>query len=82
MNNLNVDFPYPIGTYLSKEQDGITHVDQLYEYILDKNGISVIVVLDALTCPRLSTRINMDNFLSNWTEVKKSNDKVYSKQKK
>ena len=36
MNNFNIEFPYPIGTYLSNEQDGITHIDQLREYIIDK----------------------------------------------
>lgn len=81
MNNFNIEFPYPIGTYLSNEQDGITHIDQLREYIIDKKGISVVVMLDALTVPRLSTRIDMDYFLSNWSKFEISNDKTYSNQR-
>lgn len=80
-NSFNVEFPYPIGTYLSKEEDGVTRIDQLYEYVIDKNGVSVVVILDALTNPRLSVKIDMDVFLNNWAEAKKPNDKVYSKQK-
>ena len=81
MYDLNVEFPYPIGTYFSKTEGSITHVDQLYEYIIDRNGISVVVVLDAFTDPRLSTRIGLDSFVANWTELNISNDMVCAKQK-
>ena len=71
MKGFNYEFPYPIGTYLSKVEDGITHVDQLHEYVIDKTGVSVVLKLDALTAPRLSTKINMEIFINNWTEVEK-----------
>ena len=38
-------------------------------------------MLDALTVPRLSTRIDMDYFLSNWSKFEISNDKTYSNQR-
>lgn len=74
MNSFNVEFPYPIGTYLSKEEDGNIHVDQLYQYIVGVNGISVIVKLDALTSPRLSTPIELEAFMNNWQELDQTND--------
>ena len=80
MNN-NVDLPYPIGTYLIKDEDGIIHVDQVHEYIIGREGVSVILLLDALTDPRLSTKISINYLINDWTEYKKSSDN-YSNVKK
>ena len=71
MNRFNIEFPYPIGTYLSKKENGIVHIDQVCEYIVDRNGISVVVILDALSAPRLSTRIDINRFVNNWTKCEK-----------
>lgn len=81
MNNYNINFPYKIGTYLSKEEDEVTHIDQLHEYVLDKNGLSVILLLDALTDPRLSSKISINTLVTNWTEVNISNNNVIKRVK-
>ena len=77
MKSFNVEFPLAIGTYVSKEEDGNIHVDQLYQYIVGVDGISVIVMLDALTSPRLSTPIDIDAFMNNWEEIKQLDDFDY-----
>ena len=74
MKSFNVEFPLPIGTYVSKEEDGVVHVDQVYQYIIDTNGIFVVIMLDTLTSPRLSTPIQLDAFINNWDELKQLDD--------
>ena len=81
MNGFNVDFPYEIGTFLSTIKDGEKHIDKLDEYIIDENGISVILELDTLIDPRKSIRIPMERFLADWHVVNKSNDSIYLIQK-
>ncbi|MBR4230677.1 MAG: hypothetical protein IKR74_00790 [Bacilli bacterium] len=77
MNSFNVVFPYPIGTYLSKEEDGTVHIDQVNQYIIDAKGISVIVMLDVFTSPRPSTPIELEAFMNNWEELKQTEDLDY-----
>jgi len=69
MNNKFFSIPYPIGTYLIKNENGVQHLDQVNRYILDEKGLSVILTLDALKEPRLSTEISVDRLLENWKEA-------------
>ena len=71
-----VEVLYSIGPYLSNEKSGKLHIDQVYEYVSDENGISVTVVLEDLTAPRLSTKINIDRFVNNWTECEETIKKI------
>lgn len=68
MNNTNFTVPYPIGTYLTKNIDGTNHLDQVDKYIIDENGVSVILTLDVETDPRLSIPISVEDLLENWLE--------------
>lgn len=78
MNYFSIKFPYPIGTYLCIEDDGVLHIDQVHEYVYNENGIEVILVLNVFDDPRLSTRISIDKLLSNWTEynIPKKKNKI------
>ena len=82
MNNFNVELPYPIGTILSKEEDGKLHIDQIKEYTIDKNGIYAYLILDVFTDPRISRKIDIDNLINNWNIYEQENNKAYSKVKK
>lgn len=62
----NTNYPYPLGTYLSKEEYGVTHIDKVEGYVLVRGKVHVILVLDVLKEPRLSTPIDVDRFLSDW----------------
>lgn len=66
MNDFNVNFPYQIGTYLTKEENGNMHIDQIFSYYLDKDGIYAILILDVLKDPRLSTKIKIEKLLNDW----------------
>ncbi len=66
MKNTSFIFPYPIGTYLVKKENGKEHLDQVYEYIISKNGMFVILMLDIIKQPRLSTRIDINTLIQNW----------------
>ncbi len=63
-----INVPYDIGTYLIKEENGQSHLDQINKYIFDANGLSVILILDVETNPRLSTEIKITDLLKNWKE--------------
>lgn len=65
-NNKN-DLPYPIGTYLSTIENGTMHIDQISQYIIDKNEISAILTLDVFSHPRSSTKININKLLAKWS---------------
>lgn len=58
--------PYPVGTYLSTKENNQLHIDKIYQYIIDKDGLGVILVLDVLNDPRLSIKISIDKLLNNW----------------
>ena len=60
MMNITIDIPYPIWTYVKKEENGVEHIDQIHEYILDKNGLSVILMLEVTKNPRLSMKIEIN----------------------
>ncbi len=68
MNNINFSVPYAVGTYLVKNIDGTNHLDQVNKYVIDKDGISAILMLDVETNPRLSTAISIDDLSQNWKE--------------
>ena len=81
-NSFESVFPYKIGTYLTTTDQNVRHIDQVYEYIVDRTGVSAVLILDALKdCRRLSERINIDDLLSRWTVYEKSNNKEYTKNK-
>ena len=65
-NKNNVLLPYPVGSYVITEEDGILHIDQVHQYVYDRNGLGVILELEVLSNPRLSTRIDMKDFLLHW----------------
>jgi len=67
MNNLKVIFPYPVGTCLDKIEDGKKHTDLVYEYIVTKDGVFAILLLDVNVNPRLSTRISVNELTEKWT---------------
>ena len=71
-NSFSITFPYPIGTFLIKCENNQNHVDQIYKYVVRKNGISVILFLDALTKPVVSREISIEELEANWV--------VYDKQ--
>lgn len=68
MRNITFTVPYSIGTYLIKNVDDNEHLDQVNKYVVDEKGISVILMLDVETNPRLSTAISIDDLLQNWKE--------------
>lgn len=77
MKNIDFTVPYAIGTYLIKYKDGIEHLDQVNRYVIDEKGISVILMLDVETDPRLSTAISVEDLLRNWkkdTDIHLSGD--------
>lgn len=82
MNNFNVEFPYPVGSYLTKEENRKTHIDQVEEYTIDKNGIHTYLILDVFSNPRSSKKIDIDDLVNNWKIYEQQNNKGYSKVKK
>ena len=70
MESIKINVPYPIGTYLDKIEDDKRHTDQLYEYIITKDGIFAVLVLDVRENPRLSTRISVEELNDKWTLTK------------
>ena len=73
MESIKINVPYPIGTYLDKIEDDKRHTDQLYEYIITKDGIFAVLVLDVRENPRLSTRISVEELNDKWTLTKDVN---------
>ena len=70
MESIKINVPYPIGTFLDKIEDDKRHTDQLYEYIITKDGIFAVLVLDVRENPRLSTRISVEELNDKWTLTK------------
>ena len=70
MESIKINVPYPIGTYLDIIEDDKRHTDQLYEYIITKDGIFAVLVLDVRDNPRLSTRISVEELNDKWTLTK------------
>ena len=70
MESIKINVPYPIGTYLDKIEDGKRHIDQLYEYIITKDGLFAVLILDSMENPRLSTRISIEELNNKWTLTK------------
>ena len=73
MESIKINVPYPIGTYLDIIEDDKRHTDQLYEYIITKDGIFAVLVLDVRENPRLSTRISVEELNDKWTLTKDVN---------
>lgn len=66
MKNLKLNVLYPIGTYLDKVEDGKRHIDQVCEYVINKEGLFAVLLLDATEDPRLSTRISVEELEEKW----------------
>lgn len=66
MKNLKLNVRYPIGTYLDKVEDGKRHIDQVCEYVINKEGLFAVLVLDAKEEPRLSERIRVEELEDKW----------------
>ena len=75
MNSFSVSFPYSIGTYLETEENGQNHIDQVYGYSLDKNGVYVTLLLEAFTVPRLSRKIDINDLINNWKIYEQQDNK-------
>jgi len=67
MKKEKIIVPHPVGTYLEKIEDGKKHVDQVYEYNINKNGLFVILILDVTENPRLSAKISLEELNNKWT---------------
>lgn len=80
MNDVDFKVPYSIGTYLVKEEDNRKHVDQVHEYIIGKDGISTILMLDVLENPRLSNKISIEDLLKNWIEIVCSPEEIINEE--
>lgn len=65
-NPFTVTFPYPVGTFLVKRENNQKHVDQIFKYVVRRNGVSAILVLDVTTKPTISREISLDELESNW----------------
>lgn len=76
--NLGVNYqvPYSVGSYVVKDADGIRHLDQIHSYVIDGEGISVVLILDVFCDARLSTKIKLEDFNGFW---KKCDDVVLNK---
>ena len=70
MNSKSFDVPYPIGTYLTRNEKGVEHLDQVEKYVLSNEGLFVILMLDVKTNPRLSVEISINDLLEKWEEDK------------
>lgn len=77
MENIKINVPYPMGTYLDKIEDGKRHIDQLYEYSITKNGIFAVLILDVMENPRLSTRISIEELNNKWTLIQDINLNIF-----
>ena len=82
-NNVNINIPYPIGTYLTCNDNGQVHIDKVLKYIYDRNGLSVIITEDIFTDPRSSIQISIDEFSSRWQvlDLSQKNSKKRVKEK-
>ena len=65
--SLNYTIPYKVGSNVSRIENGKKHIDQIYEYVIDKSGLSVALMLDVNSDPRLSSLIDIKYFMNNWT---------------
>lgn len=65
--SLSYNIPYKIGTRVSRIENNSIHIDQIYEYVIDKSGLSVTLMLDVDSNPRLSSLIDINYFMNNWT---------------
>ena len=70
MNSRSFDVPYPIGTHLIRNENGVEHLDQVEKYVLSNEGLFVILMLDVKTNPRLSVEISINDLLEKWEEDK------------
>lgn len=70
MNSRSFDVPYPIGTHLIRNENGVEHFDQVEKYVLSNEGLFVILMLDVKTNPRLSVEISINDLLEKWEEDK------------
>ena len=70
IKNIDTDskcgFPYHIGTYVVCVENGNLRVDKVSDYIVNKDGIFVVLTLDALTSPRTSAPVMLDKFNETW----------------
>lgn len=67
----NYKIPYEIGTDLIRKNENGKHIDQVYQYIIDKQGLSVILMLDVYSMARLSPMISINELILNWDLTEK-----------
>ena len=68
MNSVFFTVPYPIGTYLTKNVNGQNQTDQVFKYVIDNNGIAVVLMLDVNGNSKLSDEIRIEDLITNWKE--------------
>ena len=78
MKEVNITLPFPVGTYLSKVENGEKHVDQVYEYIIEKDDSYAILVLDVFSNPRLSTKVSNEKLVNEWVPYEPVNTEDYA----
>lgn len=81
-NKNKVSLPYPVGSYVTTEENGVFCIDQIDKYVFDTDGLGVVLKLNVLGDSRLSVKISIDEFLKIWKlyDVTKSNGIQRSKQ--
>ena len=68
---MRVSFPIKIGTMMITQVGGVTRKDRVEGYFVSKDGIFVILTLDAnLNCARTSRPIPLDEFKAKWAKAK------------
>lgn len=61
-----VCLPYPVGTILATKVNDRWQNDKIDHYIVDNNGLKVVLILNCDKQPRLSTPISIDRLNKNW----------------
>ena len=65
---MKIELPYKIGTIVKTTEGGIDKSDKINNYIIGEK-IFVVLILEYKTNPRLSTPIELNEFIQRWNEV-------------
>lgn len=65
---MKIELPYKIGTIVKTTEGGIDKYDKINNYIIGEK-IFVVLILEYKTNPRLSTPIELNEFIQSWNEV-------------
>lgn len=79
---MNIEFKYPVGSYLTTTEDYIEHIDKLEKYIITENDIKAQLLLDIYKSPRLSKEIDINYLNNHWEIIEPKKEKTSQKTKK